>query len=55
MIPIIVIVIASLLVGVVAGLWIKPTRQFCPSCGTSFGCLACQEVNSGAPRSRRTA
>jgi hypothetical protein len=54
MIPI--VVIASLMVGVVAGLWIKPTHlQFCSTCGTSLGCLACQEVKDGAPRSRKPA
>jgi hypothetical protein len=46
-----IVVIASLMVGVVAGLWIKPARlKFCSTCGMSLGCLACQEVNSGAPR-----
>lgn len=54
MIPI--VVIASLIVGMVAGLWIKPARlEFCSTCGTSLGCLACREVRDGASRSRRTA
>ena len=54
MIPI--VVIASLAVGMVAGLWIKPTHlEFCSTCGMSLACLACREVKDGAPRSRRTA
>lgn len=51
-----IIVIASLMVGVLAGLWIKPARlEFCDTCGTSLGCMVCQEVKNGAPRSRRAA
>ncbi len=51
-----IIVIASLMVGIVVGLWIKPTHlKFCSTCGTSLGCLACQEVKDGAPRSGRAA
>lgn len=54
MIPI--IVIASLVVGIVVGLWIKPTHlEFCSTCGASLECPACREVRDGAPRSRRTA
>lgn len=54
MIPI--VVIASLVVGMVAGLWIKPSHlEFCSSCGTSLGCLVCQEVKDEAPRSRGSA
>ena len=38
-------VIAAVVVGVVAGLWIKPARlEFCPQCGASMGCVACREV-----------
>ncbi len=52
---IIVIVIASLAVGVVAGLWIKPAHmEFCPICYATLGCLACREVEDGTPRSPRT-
>lgn len=51
-----IVVIASLAVGVVAGLWIKPTHlEFCSTCGASLGCLACREVSDGAARSRRAA
>jgi hypothetical protein len=50
-----IVVIASMPVGVVAGLWIKPTHLvFCSTCGMNLGCRACQEVRDGAPRSERT-
>ena len=49
MIPI--VVLASLMVGVLAGLWIKPVRlEFCTKCGASVGCVACREVKHEASR-----
>lgn len=49
MVPI--VVLASLMVGVLAGLLIKPVRlEFCTKCGASMGCVACREVRHEASR-----
>lgn len=44
-------VIAALIVGLLVGLLVaKNVARFCRGCGSSLDCLACGEVNSGAPR-----
>ena len=53
---VVIAVLASLVVGVLGGvLSAKVKNRWCPGCGASLGCLACEEVNSGAPRSAREA
>lgn len=53
---VLIAVVASLVVGFVGGvLSLKAKNKWCPGCGTSLACLACEEVNSGAPRPVRRA
>ncbi|MBB3101356.1 nitrate/TMAO reductase-like tetraheme cytochrome c subunit [Actinoplanes campanulatus] len=53
---VLIAVVASLVVGFVGGvLSLKAKNKWCAGCGTSLACLACGEVNSGAPRSCRDA
>ncbi|GID98561.1 hypothetical protein Adi01nite_79730 [Amorphoplanes digitatis] len=53
---VLVVAVASLVVGFVGGvLSLKAKNKWCPGCGTSLACLACGEVNSGAPRLAREA
>ena len=53
---VVIAVVASLVVGFVGGVLSSTAKnRWCPGCGTSLGCLACEEVNSGAPRSAREA
>ena len=53
---VVIAVAASLVVGFVGGLLsLKAKNRWCPGCGASLGCLACEEVNSGASRSAREA
>ncbi len=48
--------VAGLVIGLLAGLMLASNKgKWCPSCGRERDCLPCQEVDSGAPRSRRTA
>ena len=47
-----IVAVASLVVGFVGGLLsLKAKNRWCPGCGTSLACPACEGVNSGAPRS----
>lgn len=49
---VLIVAVASLVVGFVGGvLSLKAKNRWCPGCGTSLACLACEEVNSGTPRS----
>jgi hypothetical protein len=53
---VLIVAVASLVVGFVSGvLSLKAKNRWCPGCGTSLACLACEEVNSGAPRPAREA
>jgi len=53
---ILIALLAGLAVGVVVGLWIKPTRhEYCEHCLQRLGCHCNKEVDSGAPRSARRA
>jgi hypothetical protein len=48
--------VAGLVIGLLAGLMLASGKgKWCPTCGRTRDCLACQEVNSGAPRPRETA
>lgn len=48
--------VAGLVIGLLAGLMLASGKgKWCPTCGRERDCLACQEVDSGTPRSRRTA
>jgi hypothetical protein len=48
--------VAGLVIGLLAGLMLASGKgKWCPTCGRERDCLACQEVNRGAPRSRKTA
>lgn len=49
-------VVASLVVGFVSGvLGLRAKNRWCPGCGASLSCLACEEVGSGASRPAREA
>jgi hypothetical protein len=53
---VVIAVVASLVVGFAGGvLSLTAKNRWCRSCGASLGCVACEEVNSGAPRSARKA
>ncbi|GAA4925696.1 hypothetical protein GCM10025331_06040 [Actinoplanes utahensis] len=53
---VLIVAVASLVVGFVGGvLSLKAKNKWCPGCGASLACLACGEVNSGAPHSGRDA
>lgn len=47
--------VAGLVLGLLAGLWVKPSRQQYCTCGSSLECMACfREVDNGAsPRTTR--
>jgi hypothetical protein len=48
--------VAGLVIGLLTGLMLASDKgKWCPSCGRERDCLACQEVNNGAPRSTKTA
>ena len=53
---VLIVAVASLVVGFVGGvLSLQAKSRWCPGCGTSLACLACEEVNSGTPRPAREA
>jgi hypothetical protein len=53
---VVIAAMASLVVGFAGGvLSLKAKNRWCPGCGTSLACLACEEVNSGTPRPAREA
>jgi hypothetical protein len=53
---VVIAAVASLVVGFVGGvLSLKAKNRWCPGCGTSLACLACEEVNNGAPYPAREA
>jgi hypothetical protein len=48
--------VAGLAIGLLTGMILASDKgKWCPSCGRERDCLACQEVNGGAPRSGRAA
>jgi hypothetical protein len=53
---VLIVAVASLVVGFVGGvLSLKTKNRWCPGCGASLACLACEEVSSGATRPAREA
>lgn len=48
--------VAGLVIGLLSGLMLASDKgKWCPNCGRERDCLACREVNRGAPRSQREA
>ena len=46
--------LGGLVIGLLAGLMLASNKgKWCPNCGRERDCLACQEVTSGAPGSKR--
>jgi hypothetical protein len=46
--------VAGLVIGLLTGLMLASDKgKWCPNCGRERDCLPCQEVDSGAPSSRR--